>query len=480
MHYTYFSILSNLILKSAQKYVIINKITSNSYETEKIMKLDTKKTFLVGFAFLAITAFWQMYDGLIPKMLNDTFNLSPTLSGVIMAADNVLALFLLPLFGRISDRCNTRIGKRRPFIIVGMILTLIIMIWIPIIDNAYFAAPSASLKILFIGVLAMLLITMALYRSPAVALMPDITPKPLRSKANAIINLMGAVGGVLYLLFTSVMYPNSKTAELEHVNYVPLFIAVMAVIFISLAMIIFFVNEPKLAKKQQEYEAAHPEENLTKTDANNKSTMPKPVKRSLIFLLLSVAFWYIGYNGISTFFTTFTEEVWGVGIGGASLCLTIATGAAIVCYIPAGIIASKIGRKKTIIAGVLLLALSFLVGFIYTLFVNFFHPALYVLFAFVGIAWATINVNSFPMVVEMCHGSDIGKFTGLYYTFSMAAQIVTPIVAGFLIEKIDFKVLFLYSAIFVFLSFVTMCFVMHGDTKIERKKGLEAFDVDVD
>ena len=444
------------------------------------MKLDTKKTFLVGFAFLAITAFWQMYDGIIPKMLTTTFGLNTTLSGVIMAADNVLALFLLPIFGRLSDRFDSPIGKRRPFIIIGMILTMIIMIWIPIIDNSYFAIPATTKIILFIGVLFFLLITMSLYRSPAVALMPDITPKPLRSKANAIINLMGAVGGVLFLIFTSIMYPNSKTEALEHVNYIPLFIAVMAVIFVSLIMIIFFVNEPKLAKKQKEYEEAHPEENLMLETSENKTVMPRPVKRSLIFLLLSVAFWYIGYNGISTFFTTFTEEVWGVGIGGASLCLTIATAAAIVCYIPAGVLASKIGRKKTIIAGVLLLAASFFVGFIYTLLVNTFHPALYILFAFVGIAWATINVNSFPMVVEMCHGDDIGKFTGLYYTFSMAAQIITPIAAGFLIDKIDYKVLFLYSAIFVFLSFITMCFVKHGDTKIERKKGLEAFDVDVD
>lgn len=444
------------------------------------MKLDTKRTFLVGFAFLAITAFWQMYDGLIPKILTDTFNLSPTVSGIIMAADNVLALFLLPLFGRLSDKCRSPLGKRRPFIIIGMIATMVLMIWIPIIDNSYFAFPSLTKIILFIGVLALLLLTMSFYRSPSVALMPDITPKPLRSKANAIINLMGAVGGVLYLIFTAIMYPESKTSGVDHVNYLPLFIAVMAVIFVSLIIMIFFVNEPKLAKAQQEYEDAHPEENLTETTENNKAVLPKPVKRSLIFLLLSVAFWYIGYNGIVTFFTNFTQNVWGVGIGGASTCLTIATGAAIVCYIPAGILASKIGRKKTIIAGALLLASSFLAGFIYTLFVNTFHPALYVLFALVGIAWATINVNSFPMVVEMCHGSDIGKFTGLYYTFSMAAQIVTPIIAGFLIEKIDYKVLFLYSAIFVFLSFITMCFVKHGDTKIERKKGLEAFDVDVD
>ena len=441
------------------------------------MKLDKKRTFLVGFAFLAITAFWQMYDGIIPKMLQETFGLNTTLSGIIMAADNVLALFLLPLFGRLSDKCNAKIGKRRPFIITGMIFTILLMIWIPIIDNSYSRSASLAKIILFIGILALLLITMSFYRSPAVALMPDITPKPLRSKANAIINLMGAVGGVLYLLFTTIMYPNSKTEDLEHVNYIPLFVAVMAVIFISLIIIIFFVNEPKLAKAQKDYEDAHPEEDLTERDEDNKTVMPRPVKRSLIFLLLSVAFWYIGYNGISTFFTTFTEKVWGVGIGGASLCLTIATASAIVCYIPAGVLASKIGRKKTIIAGVLLLAVSFLTGFIYTLLFNAFHPALYVLFALVGIAWATINVNSFPMVVEMCHGSDVGKFTGLYYTFSMAAQIVTPIVAGFLIDKIGYRVLFIYSAIFVFLSFVTMCFVRHGDTKIERKKGLEAFDV---
>lgn len=442
------------------------------------MKLDKKRTFLVGFAFLAITAFWQMYDGIIPKMLQETFGLNTTLSGIIMAADNVLALFLLPLFGRLSDKCNAKIGKRRPFIITGMIFTILLMIWIPIIDNSYSRSASLAKIILFIGILALLLITMSFYRSPAVALMPDITPKPLRSKANAIINLMGAVGGVLYLLFTAIMYPNSKTEGMEHVNYIPLFIAVMAVIFVSLIIIIFFVNEPKLSKAQRDYEDAHPEEDLTERDGDNKNIMPRPVKRSLIFLLLSVAFWYIGYNGISTFFTTFTEKVWGVGIGGASLCLTIATASAIVCYIPAGILASKIGRKKTIIAGVLLLAVSFLTGFIYTLLFNAFHPALYVLFALVGIAWATINVNSFPMVVEMCHGSDVGKFTGLYYTFSMAAQIVTPIVAGFLIDKIGYRVLFIYSAVFVFLSFVTMCFVRHGDTKIERKKGLEAFDVD--
>ena len=442
------------------------------------MKLDTKRTFLVGFAFLSIMAFWQMYDGLIPKMLTETFGISETISGFIMAADNVLALFLLPLFGRISDRCSSPMGKRRPFILVGTLLAVALMIGLPILDNSYFAAPSQAKIILFIGLLALILITMGIYRSPAVALMPDITPKPLRSKANAIINLMGAVGGVLYLIFTALMYPNSRTEGLDHVNYLPLFIAVGAVMLVSLAMIMFFVNEPKLAKKQQEYEAAHPEEELSIVTEDNKTKMQKPVKRSLFFLLMSIALWYVGYNGISTWFTVFAERAWGVGIGGASICLTIATAAAIVSYIPAGILSGKIGRKKTIIIGVLILAACFLAGFIYTLFVDVLHPAIYVLFVLIGVSWATINVNSLPMVVEMCHGSDIGKFTGLYYSFSMAAQIITPIIAGVLLENVSYKILFLYSTIFVFLSFVTMCFVKHGDTKIEVKKGLEAFDAD--
>ncbi len=438
------------------------------------MKLDKKRTFLVGFAFLAIMAFWQMYDAVIPKILVNTFNVSETITGFIMAVDNILAFFLMPIFGRLSDNCNTKIGKRKPFIIFGMLSTIILMVWLPLIANSYNDAHSTAKIILFIGILAVLLIIMSFYRSPAVALMPDVTPKPLRSKANAIINLMGAVGGVIYLGFSMILYPGKIET---HVNYLTIFLIIMGVMLISLIVVTFFVNEPRLSKLQQEYEKEHPEEDLSVQNKNNKSVMPKPVKISLIFLLLSVAFWYIAYNGISTWFTVLAERAWGMEIGGASKLIMVASIAAIATYIPAGILASKIGRKKTIIAGVLLLTSSFLAGFIYTLFVNKIHFTIYLLFALVGVAWATINVNSFPMVVEMCHGSDIGKFTGLYYMFSMTAQIITPIIGGSILEFVGYKMIFLYSAIFAFISFVTMCFVRHGDTKIERKKGLEAFDV---
>lgn len=443
------------------------------------MKLDYKRTVLIGFAFLSICAFWQMYDGLVPKMLIETFNIPESISGYIMAADNVLALFLLPLFGGLSDKCKSKIGRRRPFIIVGTLAATLLMIALPIIDNSYYSAPSSNKILLFIVLLALILISMGVYRSPAVALMPDVTPKPLRSKANAVINLMGAVGGIIYLIVTSLLYSSAKTKDLEHIDYLPLFIIVGGIMLFALFILIFFVNEPKLVKEQAEYEAAHPEENLTEKISDTKTVMPKAVKKSLAFMLVSIALWFIGYNGITTWFTTYAKEVWNMDIGVASTCLTVATAGAIVSYIPIGALASKFGRKNTIRVGALLLSTCFAGGFIYTLFFNRFSPVLFLLFALVGLAWAAINVNSLPMVVEMCAGSDVGKFTGLYYTFSMSAQIVTPVAAGYLIENISYKILFLYSAVFVLLSFVTMCFVNHGDSKpVKKASALENFDVE--
>lgn len=442
------------------------------------MKLNTKQTVLVGFAFLAISAFWQMYDSLVPMILTDTFKISETVSGAIMASDNILALFLLPLFGGLSDKCRSPLGKRRPFILFGTIFAVILMMGLPILDNSYFSAPSKTKTILFIANLGLLLIAMGTFRSPAVALMPDVTPKPLRSKGNAIINLMGAVGGIIYLIITSLLYSKSRTEGLDHIDYLPIFAIVGGIMVVALFVIMFFVNEPRLTRIQAEYEAAHPEENLTVKDENEKEIMPKGVKRSLVFLLLSVAFWFIGYNGITTWFTKYATTVWNMAVGQATMCLTVATAGAIVSYIPIGSIASKIGRRKTIKYGVLLLTSCFTAAFVYTLFADKFSVILYALFALVGVAWAAINVNSLPMVVEMCSGSKIGKFTGLYYTFSMSAQIVTPIVAGWLLENIGYKALFPYAAIAVAIAFVTMSFVKHGDTKIEAKRGLEAFDLD--
>ncbi|MBQ5810736.1 MAG: MFS transporter [Clostridia bacterium] len=438
------------------------------------MKLNVKNTTLVGFAFLSICAFWQLYDTLTPLLLTNTFHLDEVYTGSIMAADNVLAVFLLPIFGALSDRCKSPLGRRRPYIFVGTVLAVLFMMTLPFIAGSYHTAPSNNKLMLFVAALGLLLISMGIYRSPAVALMPDVTPKPLRSKGNAIINLMGAIGGALFLLLTTFIY---KTKESEHETYLPLFAIVGGIMLLALLVLFLFVNEPKLVAKQKEYENEHPEEELTE-QTEKGAKLPKGVKLSLLFLLLSVSFWYIGYNGVTTWFSVYVDNVWGKGVGGTGLCLLVATAGAMLSYIPVGNISAKIGRRKVIRFGALLLAASFFLAFIYTLTFKVFSPALYVLFVLVGIAWAAINVNSFPMVVEMCAGSDVGKYTGLYYTFSMIAQIVTPIVAGWLLKNVAYESLFIYAAVAVFISFLTMGMVKHGDSKPEAKKGLEAFDVE--
>lgn len=430
------------------------------------MKLNNKRTILVGFAFMSICAFWQMYDNVIPKILTETFRLDETITGVIMAADNVLALFLLPLFGSLSDKSSSRFGRRRPFIFFGTLAAVILMNLLPIIDNSYYVSPAHEKLVFFVVVLGLLLVVMGTYRSPAVALMPDVTPKPLRSKGNAIINLMGAVGGILFLVITTFLYSAKRTEGLEHVDYTLLFIIVALIMVASVAIVILTIKERKIELEIKAYEQAHPEEILTETDESGNSKLPPQVKKSLGFLLSSIALWFIGYNAITTWFTVYAAKVWGMALGDATLCLTVATVGAIVSYIPIGVLATKIGRKKTIMGGVVLLASSFFAGFVFTLLFDSFSPALYVLFLLVGLAWAAINVNSLPMVVEMCSGSDVGKFTGYYYTFSMAAQTVTPIMAGALLKNISYKTLFPYAAIFVALSFVSMIFVKHGDNKV--------------
>ena len=444
------------------------------------MKLNNKRTILVGLAFLSICAFWQMYDNVIPLILTKTFHMNETYSGAIMAADNILALFLLPFFGSLSDRTSMKLGKRMPFILFGTGCAVILMNLLPLLDNSYAAEPSPLKLASFVIVLALLLIAMGTYRSPAVALMPDVTPKPLRSRANAIINLMGAVGGVLYLAFAAVLYPNSKVKALEeagkHVDYQPLFLIVSAVMFLAVGILFLTIRERKLTEENQALEAQHPEWNLAVDDGSGNEALPKPVKRSLAFLLASIALWFIGYNGVTTWFSTYVDVVMGQGLGGASQCLLIATVGAVVSYIPIGALAAKIGRKRTIQIGIVLLAACFAMGYVLTTMYTTITPVMFVVFALVGFAWAAINVNSLPMVVEMCKGSDIGKFTGYYYTASMAAQVVTPVLAGTLMRQIDYRVLFPYAALFVALSFVTMLFVRHGDVKAAAKKGLEAFE----
>lgn len=442
------------------------------------MKLNYGRTVRIGFAFLAICAFWQMYNNVIPLILTNTFHMNESLSGAIMAADNVLALFLLPLFGSLSDKCKSPMGRRKPFILAGTVLSVLLMLLVPVLDNRYFSYPSKGLSMVFVCVLGLLLIAMGTYRSPAVALMPDLTPKPFRSRANAVINLMGALGGIIYLILASILYSESRTKGLAHVNYLPLFLIVAAIMVLSLLIVLFTINEPALRLQVENYEKDHPEQETAPVGDDGSRTLPPAVKRSLIFLLISVSLWFISYNAVETWFTTYAQRMWGMSLGSASLCLTIATGGAILSYIPIGQAAARFGRRRVIIAGVILLASCFFVLFIYTLLSGSFHPVLYLLLLLIGLAWAAINVNSLPMVLEMCSGAEIGRFTGLYYTFSMAAQIVTPVAAGTLMNRIGYTSLFIYSTLFAGMAFLTMSQVKHGDTKVQAKRGLEAYDIE--
>ncbi len=440
------------------------------------MKLNYKRTFFVGLAFLSISAFWQMYDNIIPLILQNTFGLGETVTGALMAADNVLALFLLPVFGALSDKVDTKMGKRMPFIACGTLLAVIFMLILP-------AADKRGSLVLFLAALFALLVSMGLYQSPAVALMPDLTPNKLRSKGNAVINLMGAVGGVYTLIMIKLLVGNG-----ERPDYSPLFVSVAALMVIAVGILLLTINEKKVKEKVTaevlEYEESagvtamdeDKEEALEGVGgAGKKAAMPREVKRSMAFLLASIFFWFTAYNAVTTAFSRYTKVVWKLEGGGFADCLMVATAAAIISYIPIGNISSKAGRKKTIMGGVVLMGLCYFAA----IFAGTYHPVINIAFALIGIAWAAINVNSYPMIVEMSKGCDIGKFTGTYYTFSMTAQIFTPVLSGFLLENISYRTLFPYALIFSVLAFLTMTQVHHGDTRPDKKKSmLENFDVD--
>lgn len=438
------------------------------------MKLNYRRTFFIGLAFLSISGFWQMYDSIIPLMLQNTFHLGETVTGIIMAMDNVLAIFLLPLFGALSDKADTRLGKRMPFIAGGTLLAVTFLMLLP-------AADRMENLFLFAALLFALLLSMGLYRSPSVALMPDLTPNTLRSKANAVINLMGAAGGVYALLMIKLL-----AGAGERPDYFPLFMSIGGLMLTAVAILLVTIKEKKTAAEVraeveayealsgEHLEAAVKDKNGKDTEAA-RSVMPKEVKRSLSFLLASIFLWFMAYNAVTTAFSRYTRVVWHMEGGSFADCLMVATVAAILSYIPIGSLAGRIGRKKTILAGIVLMSLCYFAA----IFAGTYHPVINVAFAAIGVGWAAINVNSYPMIVEMGKGCNIGKFTGTYYTFSMAAQIFTPILSGVLLENISYRTLFPYALVFSVLAFLTMTQVAHGDSKpMKKKTALENFDIE--
>lgn len=423
------------------------------------MKLDHKRTVLVGLAFLSICAFWQMYDNIIPLILTNTFHLDETISGAIMAADNVLALFLLPFFGALSDRTSTKIGRRMPFILGGTAAAVILMNLLPLFDNGYANGASTGKLAMFVVTLGLLLVAMGTYRSPAVALMPDVTPKPLRSKANAVINLMGSAGGIIVLALGMVFATASVSNSM--MSYTGYFGVIAALMLAALVVFMLTVREPEWAREMQAQSVAAGIEDAEEADHPNEGRkLSADEVKSLLLILLSIVLWFFGYNAVTSKYSVYASNILHKDY---NLTLIIAQAAAIAAYLPVGFIAGKIGRKKTILAGVVMLTVAFgVAGFLTA---DSPSALMNAMFALAGIAWATINVNSFPMVVELASGGDVGKYTGFYYTASMAAQVATPMVSGLLMDKFGMHVLFPYAAVFTALAFVTMLFVKHGDSR---------------
>ena len=546
------------------------------------MKLNYRRTICVGFAFFLICAFWQAYDNTIPMILTNKFGMSQTWSGLIMALDNILALFLLPLFGAISDKSTHRLGRRTPFILYGTIIAVVAFLLLSLVDgfqlrhlrevsavddpaalaviydaeagevlqspdgkwfilNEIFtkdefteirskgeaprapygtladveAAPEVnpdytdyvvparqayarqvtsahpSTLILFIALLLIILVAMATFRSPAVALMPDVTIKPLRSKANAVINLMGSAGGILVLALGMVFATGSLQNAL--MSYRAYFAVIAAVMLIALLLFKLTVKEKQFVEDMEEescrFGLTDGEEDIPAgSDSDPEETFEdgkvrvaksgetlaghkRAAHRSLIFILISIVLWFAGYNAVTSKYSVYATTILNKDY---NMTLIIAQLAAILSYLPVGMIASRIGRKKTILAGVVMLSAAFAVAAFMR--AGSPTPLMNAMFALAGIAWATINVNSFPMVVEMCSSAEVGKYTGYYYTASMAAQVITPILSGFLMDKMGMTVLFPYAVFFTGCAFVTMTLVRHGDSRPIAKKGLEAFE----
>ncbi len=627
------------------------------------MKLNYKRTILVGFAFFLICTFWQAYDTIIPKILTDKFGMTQTLSGIIMALDNILALFLLPLFGGLSDKCKSKMGRRKPYVLIGTIIAVVAFFALAAVDymqldkniknvteintmsleevydtvgdtkletadgelytlkekypdkeaflkipakivetdaegrvkhyengeriyldneeyqkyvvparlaanpeaaKAYreiyahqgegqsenwfvknilkggrdpqtpdgvsfklsekyktedeFLAEFAQINILdpsvadpdkqfsfktnpdyidyvvparqayvwnitianpgvliaFIAVLLVVLIGMSIFRSPAVALMPDVTIKPLRSKANAIINLMGSAGGVCALVLGLGIFFNTGAIKNTFMSYIGFFGAIIIIMLIALVVFMVTVKEPEWAgEMEQKSRELGIDDVDDETAASGSKKLSKGEKISLILILASVVLWYMGYNAVTSKYSIYAGRVLDKDY---NLTLIIAQAAAIISYLPIGMLSSKIGRKKAILVGVVILTGTFLGAS----FMRATTPTMLmnVMFALAGIGWATINVNSFPMVVELSRGGNVGKYTGYYYAASMAAQAVTPFLSGMFMDRLGFTSLFPYATVAAGLAFFTMLFVKHGDAKPIRKKGLEALDVD--
>lgn len=465
------------------------------------LKLNISRTMLIGFAFFGILLLWQVYDSWCPTFLTELFveamggveAVDSTevqyLVGIVMALDNLAALIMLPIFGNLSDKTKTPIGKRMPYILVGTFVSAVAFPFIPVFFHYDNMAG-------VIALMAVVIFFMMMYRSPAVALMPDITPKPLRSKANGIINIMGFLGGgcatVVGIFFVLSDYlTNTDSWEYQNIWAIEIpFLAASVLMLVSALVLFFTIRENKLAASLRKEMEIGEEESQAAEKLEGEGPLSPANRKMLLLILAAEVFWFMADNAVGTYFGNYV--IYYVHASSSfTMIATIVMGvASVIGFATAGFVADKIGRKYTMLMG---LGLA-LVGYVIMCFTaEGVIPAgeqnapfpwhLYLVYILKGFGMSLVNTCSFPMVVELATGSKVGKFTGYYYAASMGAQTVTPILLGLVMYlSSTWFVIPIYAAVMMAISIAIFIFVKnvrlgHGDN---TPKGLEAIENPLD
>jgi len=392
---------------------------------------SVSKTFLLGFGFFGVSVIWSLYNAYLPIFLKSTFGLRSSVIGAVMTIDNIFAIALLPFLGALSDRTRTRLGRRRPYILVGSTLALMFFVLVP-----YFN----TLQILGLMMLAIILmnLSMALFRSPVVALMPDITPSKYRSQANGIINFMGGLGALLVYFGGKPLYDQDISLP---------FLVGGLVMFTASMLVVVFIREKLPGSAEPGAGKVSFRASIQEVVANLKDVFRG--EKSLLLILLGILFWFIGFNSIETFFTSYAKYHLGIEESTGAQILGFFSVTFMITSIASGFLGSRIGRKRTIRFGLAILV-AILLG---SLFVRRFLPL------------ALVNVNSLPMVVDMTTLAKVGGYTGLYYFFSQAANIAAPPLAGLLIDAFGYAFLMIFAAAMFLLAFFIMSFVKRGEVQ---------------
>jgi Na+/melibiose symporter-like transporter len=401
-------------------------------------RFSAGRTFLLGFGFLGVTVIWSMYNAYVPIFLKDSFHLRSTLIGLVMTIDNVLAILLLPYLGALSDRTRTRLGRRRPYILAGSALALAFFLLIP-------AANAAQRLGLMMLVIVALNLSMALFRSPVIALMPDITPSRFRSQANGIINFMGGLGALLVYFGGKPLYDRRLSLP---------FVVGGLLMFAACLLVVLLIREPPVAQGEgQRFTLAGSFRALL---GNLKDVLAK--EKSLLGILLAILCWFVGFNAVETFFTSYAKYYLGMKESTGALILGFFSVTFMAGSLGAGFLAARLGRRRTIRIGLVVVCGTMALS----LFLRSFLP-LAALFAVGGMGWSLVNVNSLPMVVDMTTLQKVGGYTGLYYFFSQAANIIAPPAAGALIDAFGYGSLMVFASMLFVAAFFIMSLVRRGE-----------------